>query len=76
MNSRKREKLKNAIDLLERASALISDVLDDEQDCLDNMPENLQSSEKYERMEAAISSLEESIEQIDNAKDGLENAAE
>lgn len=61
---------------LECASNIVSRVLDEEQDCLDNMPENLQSSEKYERMEAAIDKLEETIEQIDIAKENIDEASE
>lgn len=76
MNNKKRESLKDAKMYLERASNIVSKVLDDEQDCLDNMPENLQSSERYERMEAAIDKLEEAIEQIDSAKENIDEASE
>ena len=43
--------------------------------CLDNMPENLQSSERYEKMEAAIDSLEAAIESIDSAKESIGEAS-
>lgn len=76
MNNKKRESLKDAKMYLERASNIVSRVLDDEQDCLDNMPENLQASERYERMEAAIDKLEEAIEQIDGAKENIDEASE
>ncbi len=75
MNRKKRETLKDAMVLLDRATTIVSRVLDEEQDCLDNMPENLQASEKYERMEAAIDKLEEAIEQIDSAKENIEEAS-
>ena len=52
MNNKRRDLLKLAVQLLERASGYVSQALDAEQDCLDNMPENLQSSERYEKMEA------------------------
>ncbi|MBQ8001438.1 MAG: hypothetical protein IJ298_09645 [Ruminococcus sp.] len=67
--------LKLAVQLLERASGYVSQALDAEQDCLDNMPENLQSSERYEKMEAAIDSLEAAIESIDSAKESIEDAS-
>lgn len=76
MNNKKRESLKDAKMYLERASNIVSKVLDDEQDCLDNMPENLQASERYERMEAAIDKFEEAIEQIDGAKENIDEASE
>lgn len=58
MNKDRRAKLQNAIDLIE-------DVIDEEQDAYDNMPENLQYSEKGEKMDEGIDSLE-------TAKDILE----
>lgn len=76
MNNQKREKLKLARGFLSKASDIVSNVLDDEQDCLDNMPENLQYSDKYERMEAAISKLEDGLNNIEAAEECLEEAAE
>lgn len=76
MNNQKREKLKLARGFLSKASDIVSNVLDDEQDCLDNMPENLQYSDKYERIEAAISKLEDGLNNIEAAEECLEEAAE
>lgn len=76
MNNRKREKLKLARDYLSRASDIVSGVLEDEQDSLDNMPENLQYSDKYERMEAAIGKLEDGLNNIEAAEECLSDAAE
>lgn len=76
MNNQKREKLKLARGFLSKASDIVSNVLDDEQDCLDNMPENLQYSDKYERMEAAVSKLEDGLNNIETAEECLEEAAE
>lgn len=76
MNNQKREKLKLARGFLSKASDIVSSVLDDEQDCLDNMPENLQYSDRYERMEAAISKLEDGLNSIEAAEECLEEAAE
>lgn len=76
MNNQKREKLKLARNYLSMASNIVSDVLEDEQECLDNMPENLQYSDRYERMEAAISKLEDGLNDIEAADGCLEEAAE
>ena len=51
MNNKRRELLRLASGLLSKASDYVSQALDGEQDCLDNMPENLQYSEKYEKIE-------------------------
>lgn len=76
MNNYKRDLLKDANTLLKKASDLISRVLGEEEDCLDNMPENLQASEKYERMEDAIDKLESAIEHIDTAREEIDEASE
>lgn len=75
MNNRKRDLLKESKTLLGRVSDLITQVLEEEEDCLDNMPENLQASEKYERMENAIDKLESAIEHIDNAQEDIDDAS-
>lgn len=74
MNNKRRDLLKTALALLARASEIVSFALDEEQDCLDNMPENLQGSERYETMEAAIDYLEDVESFIEEAKSGIENA--
>ena len=57
MNNKRRELLKNATGLLDQASGMVQMALDSEQDCLDNMPENLLDSERCQKMEDAIESL-------------------
>lgn len=74
MNNKKRSVLKQAMFLLERVSDYVSQIEEDEQDALDNMPENLQSSDRYEKMENAIDKLEEAINGIDEVKENIESA--
>ena len=61
MNNKRRELLRNATDLLGKASNMVQSALDSEQDCLDNMPENLLDSERCQKMEDAIERLEEAM---------------
>lgn len=60
MNNKRRNKIQNIIDHLE-------DVIADEQDAYDNMPEGIQESDKGEVMEEGLGNLNE-------AKDLLENS--
>ena len=46
MNKRRRSSIKIAASYLDMAIDLIRDAKDEEQDALDNMPENLQGSER------------------------------
>lgn len=71
MNNKRREILRNAVRFLDSASNLISNALEQEEDCLDNMPENLQMSDRYEAMEAVIDHLEDASSLLDEARDKI-----
>ena len=75
MNKVKRDLLKDAKALLGKASDIVARGLEEEEDCIENMPENLQASEKYERMEDAINKLESAIDHIENAQEDIEEAS-
>jgi vacuolar-type H+-ATPase subunit E/Vma4 len=74
MNKQRRAKLYQAINLLDNASEIIEAAVDEEQDCLDNMPENLQDSDRCAVMEDAIDCLNAAIDDIASVKDSIENA--
>ncbi len=42
---------------------------DQEQDCIDNTPENLQGTERFEEMEEAVDKLQDAISLIGEARD-------
>lgn len=63
-----KERRRRIVDAIKKIESLVQDILDDEQEAYDNMPENLQysdnglaSEEAQENLEAAIESLEEAI---------------
>jgi len=66
--------LQAAVDHLGQAVSIVESVREEEKDCLDNMPENLQNSERYEAMEEAVDALEEAIESINEANESIEQA--
>lgn len=74
MNKERRKTLKIANDFLKKAIEIITRARDEEQDCLDNMPENLESSEQYTIMETAVDLLDEAIEKIEEAQDSIDEA--
>ena len=74
MNKSRRKSLSDAVDILSAAYATVDSAREDEQDCLDSVPENLSDSEMATRFEDcidyldnAISAIEEEIENINNA---------
>lgn len=76
MNNTRRALLKRAVSALEMAASYVNSALDQEQDCLDDLPENLAGGERYGKMETAIEKLGEAIENIDGAKACIEEASE
>ena len=67
--------MKRASALLRTASGLVSTALEQEEDALDNMPENLQGSERYEKIEAAVDLLNAASEGIDSAIEKINEAS-
>lgn len=74
INNKRRELLRNATGFLARASGIVSAALDAEEDAIGNMPENLESSERYEKMSTAAELLEDALTNIDTATDAINEA--
>lgn len=75
VNKNRRKRLENLVAGLREIYSQLEDILFEEQSILDNIPENLQGSEKYEMMEQAVSNMEEALEKLDEATDLLEDAS-
>lgn len=65
MNKMRRRQIANAIKLIEQAEEILEQVMDDEQDALDSLPENLQGSKRAEAMEEYIYTLETFLDELD-----------
>ncbi len=74
MNNKKRIKLKKSCSLLEDALKIVDMVKYDEQDCIDNIPENLRNSDQCTAMEEVVDGLEEAIDNIKQAIENIEDA--
>lgn len=73
MNKKRRQcidsvilKINNLQDIIEELQQDIEDIAADEQDYLDNIPENLQASERYEAGENAVENLEAAINWLED----------
>ena len=75
MNQKRRELLGKAVKNLEQANNIVNVVMDEEQSSLDNMPENLQESEKCMKMENALDNLQDAADCIDKAIDSIRESA-
>lgn len=74
MNKQRRARLSEAHSLLGRAVSIVERAKDEEQDSFDNLPENLQSSERGELMEEAIDELQTAIDSISDAMEHIDCA--
>ena len=74
MNKKRRELIRSAMPFLTQAASIIEQAAEQESDCLDNMPESLQDTDRYEKMEKAVENLEAALEHIENAQDCISEA--
>lgn len=74
MNANRRKELQKVWDSLCEIEATLESLRDDEQDYLDNIPENLQSSERYEIAESAVDSLDSALSSLEEAMDYIDEA--
>lgn len=74
MNRTRRKCLANLSELLEELKISVETLRDEEQEYMDNMPENLQGSIRYEAAEEAVSNLEDAMDSIGDAISSIEEA--
>lgn len=72
MNNKRRKQIGLAIEKIEEASNILQEVLDDEEEAFDNMPENLQGSIRGEESQEAIDLLGSSIDNLEDLINDLE----
>ena len=59
MNNDRRNKLQKIYDQLEELREKLDFIIEDEQTALDNMPESMWETERYENMESGLESLDD-----------------
>ena len=59
MNNDRRKKLQKIYDQLEELREKLDFIIEDEQTALDNMPESMWETERYENMESGLESLDD-----------------
>ena len=74
MNNNRRKQIDKAISILNTANEMIESIRSDEEEYMDNMPENLQSSMRYSDAEEACGHLEDAISWVESAIEDLESA--
>lgn len=77
MNNVNRKALQKAVEQLREAAEIIEGVRDDEQEKIDNTPENLEGTERHERMLEVVDLLDEVVDgDLEDMITKIEEAAE
>lgn len=74
MNKQRRNRLQTAINQLSEIQRVVNAIADEERDSLDSLPENFQDTDRGEKMQLAISALEDASEQIEGSVDNISDA--
>lgn len=76
MNKVRRKELQDIYDIISEVKNRLETVHDEEEEYKDNIPENLQGSERYERAEVAVDALDSAVSSLEDALDYIEEAQE
>ena len=74
MNKARRKALDEVISKIEEAKELLENLQAEEEEYRDNMPENLQGSERYEAADAAVDNMSSAVDALDEAISSIESA--
>lgn len=76
MNKIRRKTLRDIMDQLEELKDSLEEVQSEEEAYRDNMPENLQGSDRYEAADAACDNLSDAVSSLEDAISSIESAIE
>lgn len=68
------ELLPDIPDDIEAAKSKLEEILEEEQEYFDNMPESFQGGDKGDTAQATIDALQEAIDSLDQAAEAVNNA--
>lgn len=72
MNKARRQKLQNIFDQVTELKDLLEIIKEEEEDYMENIPENLQGSERFEKAEETVEKMYEAVSNLEEAADILE----
>ena len=74
MNNNRRKRLREIEEALDKCWSLLSDIFDEETECLDNIPENLQDTDRCEKMRMYADSIEDACGFVEEALSSVREA--
>lgn len=66
MNKIRRKSLRNLVEQFEVLQNTLDELREEEQDCLDNIPDNLQGSDRYQNLESSVGYLEDALSSLED----------
>lgn len=72
MNKARRKTLAEAMDLLYRAKDILEGVRDEEEEAFNNIPENLEGSDRYMAAEETLDTISEAYDSLEEMLENLE----
>lgn len=76
MNKARRKQLEEIIERIQGISEDLESIMSDEEEYRDNMPENLQGSERYEIAYNACYAMQDALDNLEEAISNVETASE
>lgn len=76
MNKARRKQLEEIIERIQGISEDLESIMSDEEEYRDNMPENLQWSERYEIAYNACYAMQDALDNLEEAISNVETASE
>lgn len=76
MNKNRREEIERATEALREILAILEQCRDEEQEYFDNMPENLQGSDRGQAAEQSASCLDDACSSLDEVIQSCESSVE
>lgn len=76
MNKERRKRLSEAVQSLEVVLSSVEDIIEEEQEAFDNLPESLQEGEKGQRLEENVEDLEAITERVSELISSIEEVIE
>lgn len=76
MNKERRKALQSIVDQLATLQMQLEEIQTEEEEYRDNIPENFQIGERYERTEEICESLSDAVSSLEDATSSIEEAIE
>lgn len=76
MNKARRKNIQDVVDQLEELKSALEGIQSEEEEYRDNIPENLQGSERYEKADEACDALGEAVDGLEDVITSLGELAE